>query len=123
MLTDRELTQLRADLVETLVSTCRIERPTAGVDGDGLTSESWGTAAASALCRIDPERRRTENTGVVAGREASRAYFVGTFAWDADIAEGDRVIFEGTTLELLELHDIHSDRAVTRARLAKIQGA
>lgn len=122
MLTDRELTQLRADVVETLVSTCRIERPTTSVDGAGIPGESWGTAVASASCRIDPEKRR-EASGVVAGREAARSYFVGTFEWDADIAEGDHVIFEGDTLELLELHDTHSDRAVKRARLARIQGS
>lgn len=122
MLTARELSQLRADVLETLVATCTILRPTASVDSAGIASESWGTAGTAVLCRIDPERQR-DPAGMVAGREAMRTYFVGTFEWDADIAEGDRVVVAGDTLELLQLYDIHSDRAVTRARLAKIQGS
>lgn len=122
MLTTRELSQARTDVTETLVSTCRIERKTESVGTGRIVTETWGTAVASAACRIDPVKLR-DNDGMVAGREASRARFQATFAWDVDLQEGDRVVFGSDTLELLELHGIHSDRIVTRATLAKIQGA
>jgi hypothetical protein len=122
MLTPRELEDARSDILETLVSTCRIERATEGTSSSGIVSQSWGTAVASARCRIDPMNLRT-NEGVVAEREASRARFRASFEWNVDIQEGDRVIFDSETFELIELHSIHSDRVATRAVLAKIEGA
>lgn len=122
MLSSRELTEARADVTETLTDTCAIQRATESVSSAGLVTQAWGTVNAVALCRIDPETRR-DNAGVVAGREATRTRFQATFVWDEDIAEGDRVVYGDDTLELIELHGIHSARIVTRAVLAKIEGA
>jgi len=122
MLSSRELREARSDVLETLTDTCEIQRATESVSSAGIVSQTWAAIKDEALCRIDPETRR-DNQGVIAGREASRARFQATFEWDEDIIEGDRVIYEGETLELIELHGIHSARIVTRAVLAKIEGA
>lgn len=122
MLSSRELTEARADVLETLTDTCEIQRATEAVSSAGDVSQTWATVNDAALCRIDPETRR-DNDGVIAGREATRARFQATFEWDEDIREGDRVVFGSDTLELIELHSIHSARIVTRAVLAKIEGA
>lgn len=123
MITARELDQARLDVAETLVSTCRIERASGSVTSAGIARQTWGTAVGTALCRIDPYNRGRDSRGVVAVRESSKAWFQATFEWDVDLVEGDRVVFGSDTLELVELQGVHSDRIVTRAVLAKIEGA
>lgn len=120
MITDGELTQLRSDVLETLLTTCTILRASATVDGNYLPGESWGTAAAGVRCRLDPYTNRQDSAGLVGGREANRSYFQLTLPWDADVDDGDRIAIDSATYELVLLHATHSGRVVKRATLAKV---
>ncbi len=119
MLTDRELMMARSDVAEALVSTCVIERYAGSVDAYGIDKQTW-SAHGTVACRIDPLSQR-DSQGMVAGREAGRSYQRLTLAWNADVQEGDRIVFGSETLELVELQNIHDDRIVTRAILAKVE--
>lgn len=121
MLTARELADLRADMVELMPGTAVIERPTETVDNAGIPKQSWA-AVGTVICRVDPAYRM-DSRGVVADREAARVYFTMTVPWDANIAEGDRVVVSGDTLEIVQLYDIHEMRVSKRAQLARIEGA
>lgn len=122
MLTDRELTQLRADMVELLPGTAVISRYTSSVDSAGVAAQTFA-AVGTVICRVDPASGNDVRRGVLAGREATTTFFQLTLEWDADIAEGDRVTFGGETMEITLLHDLHEKRAVRRALLARIEGA
>lgn len=123
MLSAQELADLRADVLVTLVDSCTILRAAlAAPDAYGDVVPTAGTAATGIACRLDPLTERNDTSGLIAGREANRAYFTLTLAWDATIADGDQVLIGGQTLDVLQLFGSHSDRAVTRAVLAKRAG-
>jgi hypothetical protein len=117
MLTAAELSALRTDVLETLPDTCVILRATA-TNSNGYPSEAWGTAVASAACRLDPVRQ--QDAGVIADREAGVTYWQLTLAYDADVADGDRIVHSSVTYEVQQLHGTHSNRIVKRATVAKV---
>lgn len=117
MLTARELSDLRNDILETLPDTCTILRQTTS-NGGGYSSATWGTATASAVCRVDPLRQ--QDSGIVADKEAGVTNWQLTLAYNADIADGDRIQHSGTTYEVQQVHATHSLNAVRRATLAKV---
>lgn len=122
MLTAQELAQLRDDMVELLPGTAIISRYTSSVNDAGVAAQTYA-AIGTVIARVDPATGNDVRRGVLAGREASTAFFQLTVEWDANIAEGDRVTFGGETMEITLLHDLHADRAVRRALLARIEGA
>lgn len=119
MLTSRELTQARSDVLVTLTDTCAIQRATEAVDAYGYTAKTWTTAASAVLCRFDPFARQ-DGAGQIAMQEQGRAWYQLTLAWDTDLRDGDRVAYGGDTYEVLQLHDDHSARIVRRAMLVKV---
>ncbi len=119
MLTSTELDQLRADALLTLPDVCAILRPSATTDADGDSASTWGTAVASIACRFDPFRWR-DWRGLVAEREVNRTYYVLTLPYDADLRDGDRVLIAEQPLEVMQLFDLHSDRILLRAYVARI---
>lgn len=120
MLSPAELAQLRIDVLETLVDTCRIERD-AGTNLYGDHVPNWGTAIASAVCRFDPDTlRRDQET--VAGREAGVARYIVSLEHDTDVRDGDRLIYNGGTFEIIQLHIKHSLNAFRRLRVSEIMG-
>jgi hypothetical protein len=122
-LTSDELTAMRADVLETLFDTCNILRPTTSVDSHYFADESSaGTVGTAVACRLDPYTNRNDSSGMVADREANRAYFMLTLPWNATIDDGDRVVFGSDTLQVLQLYNVHSDRLVTRVLCAKVAG-
>lgn len=122
MLTNRELKQLRSDVLETLPDTCRIERAVT-TNINGYPDEAWGTAVVNAPCRIDPDTTRRDFE-TVADREAGVARYVLTMRYNEDIQDGDRIYLtsDGKYYGLLELHEAHSDRIVRRGRVSQIRG-
>jgi hypothetical protein len=119
MLTSTELDRLRADARLTLPDICAILRPSASTDSDGDSASTWGTALAEVACRLDPFRWR-DWQGLVAEREVSRTYYVLTLPFDTDLRDGDRVVVSDQSLEVMQLFDLHSDRIVVRAYVARI---
>lgn len=124
MLTSAELTAARADVLETLPDTCNILRPSTSTDSHYFADETAnaGTVGTAVACRLDPYTNRTDNQGMVAGREANRAYFMLTLPYDATIDDGDRVVVGADMLQILQLYSVHSDRIVTRVLCAKVAG-
>lgn len=120
LLSASELAALRADIADLLPDTCRIERMTAANTG-GYVTETWGTAIASAACRIDPDQRRSENS-VVGDREAGISRYIATFEHDTDLRDGDRIVYSGGMYEVIELHSQHSMNGSVRARVSRIEG-
>lgn len=120
MLTSRELAQARADVLTTLTDTCAIQRASEGTDSYGHTAKTWATATGGALCRFDPLMRHDNSGQKIAVQEQGRAWYQLTLMWDADLRDGDRVVYGGDTYEVLQLHDDHSARIVRRAMLVKV---
>jgi len=120
VLTSRELAQARSDVLTTLTDTCTIQRAGEVTDSYGHTAKTWATATSGAPCRFDPFERRQDSSGQVAMQEQGRAWYRLTLAWDADLRDGDRVVYGGDIYEVLQLHDDHSARIVRRAALAKV---
>lgn len=121
MLTASELAQLRADVSELLPDTCRIERPTTG-NTNGYPTETWGTAVTSAACRFDPENRQSPGDAIN-DKETGIAYYQVTLAYNADVADGDRLIYSGGTYQVTQLYEAHSNRLVKHLRASIIRGA
>lgn len=117
MLTDQELTDLRADVLELLPETVSVRRATITND-KGDVSESWA-AVDSVSGRIDP-MVRTDADGMVAEREAMRTYYRLSVEWDTNIQNGDQVIIASITYDVIELHKDPSKRAVKRAVVAVV---
>lgn len=123
MLTAAELAAAREDVLETLVSTCVIERYGAGTAGTayGMVEQTW-SAVGTVSCRVDPFTSRSDMQGVTAQRESMASYHIASFEWDEDIQPGDRVVFEGSTMEVETLWKDHSYRVLRRAILVQVEG-
>lgn len=115
MMPDSELNALRADMLELQPSTVVIERKTHG------TAESYGyggsasySAIGTVTARVDPLSRSSLRE-MVGARESESDFRQLTIPFGADIAAGDRVVFDGRRYEIRTLDDDHSLRAVRRA--------
>jgi len=120
MLTDNELAQIREDVLGLLPDTCRIERATV-TNSNGYVTETWGTAVASAACRFDIDFS-TRSEVLISEREAGISPYLVTFPYDADIRDGDRLVYDGGTYQVLKLWTAQSSHFVRRARASIIQG-
>jgi SPP1 family predicted phage head-tail adaptor len=120
VLTSLELTQARSDVLVTLTDTCTIQRATEATDDYGHTTKTWATAVSGVACRFDPFARQ-DSTGQVAMQEQGRSWYRLTLAWNTDLRDGDRVVYDSDTYEVLQLHDDHSARIVRRAAVAKVE--
>lgn len=116
MLTPSELAALRADIAETMPSTCVISRGTSTTDAAGFSSKA-SAPVGTAICRLDPLNRMGTKE-VVALRETLAIYRQLTVPHDADLRVNDRVTVAGREYEVIQLDDDHSLRAVRRAVLA-----
>lgn len=122
-LTETELADLRSDITALLPDTCTIQQPTATNSG-GLWSETWSDVATVA-CRFDPFNPKDsgEDVSDQLDREAVLSVYRLTVPYNADLQEGYRVAHGGTQyFQVVQVSDIHSDRAVRRAVVVRIQG-
>lgn len=119
LMTDRELDQLRSDILELLDDTCDVVRITHTTDDMGGIVEVEGTPYASLPCRIDPIPIRFDNSAVIIdSQQKLRSLYMFTTQPDVDLKVKDRVVVDGNTLFVLTAHDKHSDNATTRATLS-----
>lgn len=120
MLSGDELSDIRAEVESIfLPGTATILTPTSTVDIYGGVNETWGTADTVA-CRIDPFNRQ-DSSGVVADQEKGRTWYQLTVPSSATIADGDRVVIDSATYDVVQLHDLHNNRFVTRAILSLLR--
>lgn len=121
MLTTRDLSRARSDIAEVMFETAYILRPTAGsayIDAAGHYSESMGTAGTT-TARLDPLKLTTQNP-FYAAQEAGKALFQLTMPYDTTLYVSDRVVTNGVTVEVLQVHRQHSDKHVIRAVCALV---
>ncbi len=126
MLTSAELSQLRSDVVELLPDTCIVTRGTLPTpDAAGFADPSH-TAAGTIICRLDPfNKQRDSNllgTDFGSFRVASRAWYMLTLEWNADIQDADNITFASDSYEVLRIFDDHSNRAVRRVLIVRMEG-
>lgn len=114
MLSAAELAELRSTMLDLLPSTCDIQYSTATTNDYGNTTHTWLNAATAVMCRVDPFNRQ-DSSGVFADREANTLYFQITLPYNANIQNGDRIIYSGGTVEVLQLYSNHSQNTVIRA--------
>jgi SPP1 family predicted phage head-tail adaptor len=92
MLSDAELTAIRADVERMLPDTCAILAGTQSPDGYGGITTTWGTVTTCA-CRIDPLTGREALAGGAV--QPYHAYIV-TLPYGTTVTEGNRVEIGGT---------------------------
>lgn len=112
MLTAIDLTNARADVLETLVNTVTVQRNTPSVSNEGYPTDSWSTVD-TVFGRID-NISRMSGSDLIALSEKGKAYYQLTVEWDADIRDNDQVIIDGTTYELKQVNTAQDDRIVRR---------
>lgn len=120
MLTASEITQLRSDIMITLIDTCTVMSVTRATDDAGNVSESY-TDAGMVPCRLDPIKQK-DGDGMVAAAERATIYYQLTLTWDAAVVHGQRIVHGGRTYEIIQMHDDQSARIVKRAVVAYIEG-
>jgi hypothetical protein len=126
MLTAGELSQLRSDIDEFLPDTCIIRRATlAAPDARGLSDPS-PVAVGTIICRVDPFNKQRDSNllGTEFGsfRVASRSWYMLTLKHNADIDDADNIDFNGKIYQVLRVFDDHSNRAVKRVLIVRLEG-
>ena len=118
LLTDGELTQLRADVLGVLVQTVAIWRAseTVSAAGDAVKSFALSTSVAG---RLDPMTRKSATSYMIGDQEKGRAYYQVTLVYNADLNDGDRVVVDGVTYDVLQIHEGVAAMAVLRALVVK----
>lgn len=116
MLTDAELAQLRSDVLDLLPGSVVVQRRSSGTaDAYGYGGSVSYAAVGTVAARVDP--MSTSAREVIGARDTDTEFRQLTVPYGADIAAGDRVVFDGRTYEIRTLSDNHSLRAVRRAVL------
>lgn len=117
MLTDAELAQLRSDVLDLLPGSVVVQRRSSGTaDAYGYGGSVSYAAVGTVAARVDP-LSTSANREVIGARDTDTEFRQLTVPYGADIAAGDRVVFDGRTYEIRTLSDDHSLRAVRRAVL------
>lgn len=119
MLTDAELSWLRAAVEETLPNTCVFYSPTKTSDGMGGNTITWG-AVGTVLARIDPviNAYGRENLGAAAIRDYSR--FTLTVPHDTTLQANWRVVVNGGTFNVVGVGTANSWALDVRAYVERI---
>ena len=117
-LSANELEALRDTVAGLLPDTATIYSPTTTTDDSGRWVESYA-ASATALCRLDPYQRQ-DSRGMVGDAERQRTWYRLTLPYNADVSSGSRIQIDGLDYEIVQAHDQHSARIVTRLIIARI---
>lgn len=117
ILTSDQLAYMRDTISDNLLpDTCNILDPTNTPDGLGGFDETWGTATASAACRVDQKKRmETDEAGAL--RPASG--WVLTLAHDQAINTTQRIEHNGQTYRVVAIKEDASWEASTRVDIER----
>lgn len=119
MLTSAEVTQARADVAETLVSSVAIQRATTTIIDEGYPAESWATQS-TVNGRIDNLTRSQGMGALIAEQEKGRVFYQLTVTHDADLRDGDRVVVDSVTYQIVTVNLQQDLRIVRRAVVVKV---
>lgn len=101
MLTDPELEAIRAAIESLLPDTCDILSVTRASDGQGGWTDTWGTATASAPCRLDVARPGGEQ--VFGASVQPFTGYILTMAHDETITPSNRVSCNGQIFSVVSV--------------------
>lgn len=101
-----------------MTDTCVIERSTVGQDAAGRPSTTWYTAGTVKMILL-PEARRITGDNQIGGREVNRVYARIAMPVGTDVRDGDRLVIEGRTWEILRLQDQISNKPFVMADIAR----
>ncbi|MFA5376889.1 MAG: head-tail adaptor protein [Dehalococcoidia bacterium] len=118
MLTDPELEAIRAAIESLLPDTCNILSVTRTSDGQGGWMDTWGTATASAPCRLDVSRPGGEQ--IFGASVQPFTGYVLTLAHDETITTGYRVSCNSQTFSVVSVDLAKSWDGSRRAYLERI---
>jgi head-tail adaptor len=104
MLTDAELTQMRADIAELLPDSAVIYTAARVPDGMGEFTTTWA-ASGTALARIDPIRANDQISG---GAVQPFTRFRLTLEYGSTITPGNRVTINAVTYNVVALQTANS---------------
>jgi hypothetical protein len=120
MLTDRELEDIRADVLDLLDDTCDVLRRIEVTVG-GFTEYTFGTVHTDVPCRLDPRTLQDTNIQLLAGREVMRSVLTLNIPPTYDLEPGDRILHSGEYYEVVIEYEQHTERAVTRVTLVRLE--
>lgn len=122
LLSESELTAMRADVAQMLPQTAVISAPTWVSDGSG-----GGTVTHSAVtggtvaCRLDPLSLRSKEASLTAGQETLLVGYRATFPYDAPLAQNYQVVVDSHTYQIMQLDADHAQRVSRRAILQEMR--
>jgi len=118
MLTDAELSELRAAAEEAMPDTCTIRTPTQA-NTKGSVASTYAATYTGVPCRLMPTQREGREY-ITAEKKTAVARFVLTVPWDQALEAGYQVDHGGLTYEVLGVSPRHSYRTAVRADLALV---
>lgn len=119
MLTSKDLSNARTDIAETMFETMYILEPSNAIGTAGDWVQTMGTVG-TALGRLDPLTDRDKNP-FYAEQEAGKALYQLTTTYDTNLKVTQVIEINSISVNVLQVHDEHSDRIVTRAVCAKVE--
>lgn len=117
-ISDAQLAVMRRQVNQLLPDSCVISRESGTVNAMGEFINA-GTTVGTVSCRVDPFNRQDSKL-MVAMQEKGRQYRQLTVSYDADLADGDTITFDGSDYEVLQIDDDHSWNVSRRAVIARL---
>lgn len=118
MLTTKDLSNARTDVAETMFETAYITRSANSIGTAGDWTQTLGTVG-TVTARLDPLADREKNA-FYGEQEAGKALYQLTVPYDTALQVTDVIEVNGISVNVLQVHDEHSDRIVVRAVCAKV---
>jgi|SRR5690349_19633282 len=118
LLSDAEITAMRAETDSILPGTCVVSRATFTPDGHGGQTATWAPTS-TVVCRLDTKPSDMET--VVNNALNVTARYTMYFKYNADVTEKDRLVFGGKTYEVTAVLENHSWIFAKRANLARLK--
>lgn len=109
-----DLSQMRDDIELLMPDTCTIQSLTLASDGQGGQTETWGTALASAACRLDFIRG---DETLTSGAIQPYTTVMLSLPYNTVITTENRVVHDSVTYNVTSVNDGQSWNIVKRAVL------
>ena len=117
-----ELAQMRSDASRTLLdATCTLLTPTAGVNGIGEATLTWGTVGVSVPCRLRPAGLQARLVELGGQPQTSADWQLTLPFGTVTVAPGDRVVISGATFEVKQSIEEETWRTAVRVNLTRIE--
>ena len=111
--TSSDLSWMQDEVEKTMPDTCNILSETQTSDGQGGFTSTWGTATASASCRIDAVITSDSDTVVGMSQRIYNRYIV-TFPHDTTVTQDNRLEVNSYTLAIDSIDQVKSEMTCLR---------